>query len=230
MRQWLRKTRVTFPGSSGFVINPSDRVEKHEMRVAFSVEKTISGSPNEFEILIWNLSKEHRNAVGKELDQVQIEAGYVPPEGGGNLGIISSGFIRDVQHERDGADVITTINCGDGDKASRRATISKTYPAGTPLQDVIEGIYDQMRDEGVDRGEWVLPDDARTFKRPYSVCGGCFREMDVLGRGNDFYWSIQNGAMEIVPTDQNLPGEVLISAQTGMVETPTITDKGKKVR
>ena len=230
MRQWLRKARVTFPGSTGFVVNPSDTVARHEMRVAFSVEKTVSGSANKFEILIWNLNSDHRNSIGKELTEVQLEAGYVPPEGGGNVGVIAKGFIRDVFHERDGSDIITTISCGDGDKAHRRATISKTYPAGTPIEDVIEGIYDQMKPFGVDRGEWKFPDGMRTLKRPYSMCGGCVREMDVLGRGNKFYWSIQNGVMEIIPTNNHLPGQVLISPRHGMIGTPTITDNGVKVK
>ncbi len=230
MRQFLRKSRVTFSGSGGFIVNPSNRVEKHELRVAFYVSKSVSGSANTFQIDIWNLNANHRNSIGKELDEVQLECGYIPPEGGGNLGIIAKGFIRDVQHERRGPDIITTVLCGDGDKAHRKATISKTYPAGTPVKDVVEGLYEQMKEHGVDQGEWLFPDDIRTMKRPYSMCGGCVREMNLLGRGNRFYWSIQNGVMEVIPTDGHLPGQVLISAQTGMIGTPTITDNGVKVK
>lgn len=230
MRQFLRKARVTFFGSGGFTVNPSDNVERHELRIAFDVSKTISGSANKFEIRVWNLNADHRNSIGKELEEVQLEAGYVPPEGGGNLSIIAKGFIRDVQHDRDGPDIITTVSCGDGDKAHRKATISKTYPAGTPVADVVQGLYDQMKSNGVDKGEWKFPDDIRTLKRPYSMCGGCVRELNNLGRGNGFYWSIQNGVMEVIPSDGHLAGEVLISAETGMIGTPTITDNGVKVK
>lgn len=230
MRQWLRKSRVTFFGSGGFTVNLSGRVEPHELRVAFDVSKGISGSPNKFEIRVWNLNADHRNSIGKELEEVQLECGYVPPEGGGNLSIIAKGFIRDVQHDRSGPDIITTVSCGDGDKAYRKATISKTYPAGTPVVDVVQGLYNQMKEQGVDKGEWKFPEDIRTTKRPYSMCGGCVREMNTLGRGNGFYWSIQNGVMEIIPTDGHLPGQVLISAETGMIGTPTITDNGVKVK
>lgn len=230
MQQFLRKARVTFSGSGGFTVNPSGRVEKHELRVAFDVSKTISGSPNKFQIRIWNLNADHRNSIGKELDEVQLEAGYVPPSGGGNLSIIAKGFIRDVQHDRSGPDIITTISCGDGDKAHRKATISKTYPSGTPVTEVIEGLHEQMKKHGVDKGEWKFPDDIRTMKRPFSMCGGCVRELNNLGRGNGFYWSIQNGVMEVIPTDGHLEGQVLISPQTGMVGTPTITDNGVKVK
>jgi hypothetical protein len=227
MRQFLRKVRVTFNG--GFVVNPADTVGV-ELRVAFSASRTISGSANPFEIKIFNLNAGHRNSVGKEFDEVQLEAGYVPPEGGGNLGIIAKGFVRDVQHDRDGPDIITTLTCGDGDKAFRKAAISKTFPTGTPVKDIVEEIYGKMQPFGVEKGEWKFPDDIRTIKRPYSICGGCARELNVLGRSNDFYWSVQNGVMEVIPADDHLAGSVLISAETGMIGSPTITDNGVKVK
>lgn len=230
MRQFLRKTRVTFSSGGSFTVNPSNDVATHELRVHFKVSKSISGSPNDFTIKLWNLNAGHRNAIGKEFDKVELEAGYVPPEGGGNLSTIAKGFVRDVQHDRDGPDIITTVTCGDGDKSKRKATISKTFPTGTPVKDVVSGIYDEMKKQDVDKGEWKFPDDIRTLKRPYSMCGACSREMDVLGRGNGFYHSIQNGALEIIPTDGHLAGQVLISAQNGMVGTPTITDNGVKVK
>lgn len=228
MRQWLRKVRVTFPG--GFTVNPSNRVETHELRVQFNVSRGISGSPNTFSIKLYNLSPDHRSALGRELETVQLEAGYVPPEGGGNLGIIAKGRIRDFQHDRSGPDIITTVSCGDGDLAYRRATISKTIPKGTPVPDVVEELYKELEKQGISKGEWKFPDDVRTLKRPYSMCGGCTRELDVLGRGNGFYWNIQNEVMEVIPGDGYLEGMILINAQTGMIGAPTITDNGVKVK
>lgn len=228
MRQWLRKTRVTFPG--GFTVNPSNRVETHELRVQFDVSKGVSGSPNTFTIKLFNLSPEHRNALGRELEQVTLEAGYIPPEGGGNLGIIAKGRIRDFQHDREGPDIITTVSCGDGDSAFRKATISKTIPKGTPIPDVVEELYKELEKQGIDKGEWKFPEDIRTLKRPYSMCGGACRELDTLGRGNGFYWSIQNETMEVIPGDGYLEGMILISPSTGMIGAPTITDNGVKVK
>lgn len=228
MRQWLRKARIKFPG--GFTVNPSGRVERHELRVQFSVSRGISGSANTFEVRLFNLSAGHRNSIGKEFETVQIEAGYVPPEGGGNLGIIAKGQIRDYQHDREGPDIITTVSCGDGDLAYRRATISKTLPKGTTLPDVVEEIYKELQKQGIEKGELKFPDDPKTFKRPYSMCGACTRELDTLGRGNGFYWSIQNEVLEIIPSDGNLAGSILVSPQTGMIGAPTITDNGVKVK
>lgn len=227
MRQYLRKAKVVFNGGA-LTVNPGG-MNLHEMKIEFNVSKGLESSQNTASISIWNLKEAHRNAVGKELDDVVLEAGYLPPEGGGNVGIIFAGQMRDVEHKRDGPDIITTISCGDGDKAFRRATISKTFPAGTKVETVVEEIFKQMEAEGLKRGEWKFPDDMPPFKRPYSMCGSCAREMDRLGRSRGFYWSSQNGVMEVVPGDGTIGGVVLISPQSGMVDTPTITDNGVKV-
>ena len=229
MDQYLRKVRLKLSGGgSGLSINPGG-IAKHEIKIEFDVSKGIESSQNTASISIWNLNEGHRNAVGKEWDDITLEAGYMPPGGGGNVGIIFKGQMRDVEHRRDGPDIVTTISCGDGDKAFRRATISKSFPKGTPVEEVVEEIYKQMEREGVDRGEWKFPEDLPKYKRPYSMCGACTRELDTIGRGRGFYWSIQNGAMEVIPSDGYIGGIVLITPQTGMIDVPAITDNGVKV-
>lgn len=226
MRQFLRKARVTFGGpGGGFVVNPG-RVQTHELTVAFSVSKSISGSANTASIRVWNLSEAHRNGVGKEFSEITLECGYMPPEGGGNVGVIFAGQVRDVRHTREGPDIVTEVSCGDGDTAFRKATISKTYPAGTRVEDVVDGLHEELAKHGVKKGEFKFPKDMPAFKRPYSMCGGCRRELDTIGRGKGFYWSVQNGVMEVIPGDGFLPGVVVLSPETGLIGTPTITDNG----
>lgn len=220
MQHWLRKVSVEF---SGGTVNPGG-VQLHELKVAFDVSASISSAANSATIEIWNLNEGHRNAVGKELDTVTLIAGYQS-----GTGIIFKGNLRDAEHRRDGMDIITTLKCGDGDKAFRRATISKTFEKGTSVEEVVEEIYSELAKEGIDRGEWKFPDDMPKFKRPYSMCGSCTREMDRLGRGRGFYWSSQNHAMEIIPGDGFIGGMYLISPETGMIDSPTITDNGVKV-
>lgn len=226
MQQYLRKVRATFTG--GFVVNPGG-IHTHEMKINFNVSKGIGGEANSATVEIWNLNEGHRNAVGKELDEITLEAGYMPPNGGSNVGIIFKGQFRDVEHRRDGPDIITKMTCGDGDKALRKAVTSKSFPAGTPVKDVVEELYSQLAKEGVSRGEIKLPDDVKDFKRPYAMCGACKTELNTLGRGKNFYWSIQNGTFEVIPSDGYIGGMVLITPKTGMVGVPTITDNGVKV-
>lgn len=228
MRQYLRKVRATFNG--GLTINPGG-INPHDIRIEFSIDKDASSSPNSAEITIFNLSEGHRNSVGKEFDKITLEAGYIPPEGSGNVGVIFKGAVRDVEHRRAGPNILTIISCGDGSKALRRATISKSFPKGTPVKDVVDELSKQLEKEGVSRGEWKFPEDveSKTFKRPYAVCGSCSRELDTIGRGNGFYWNLQNETMEIIPSDGFIGGVVLITPETGMIGTPAITDNGVRV-
>jgi hypothetical protein len=228
MRQFMRKVRATFNG--GLIINPGG-INPHDIRIEFNIDKDTSSSPNSAEITIFNLSESHRNSVGKEFDAITLEAGYIPPEGDGNVGVIFKGAVRDVEHRREGPNILTIISCGDGSKALRRATISKSFPKGTPVKDVVDELAKQIEKEGVSRGEWKFPDDveSKKFKRPYAVCGSCVRELDTIGRGNGFYWNVQNETMEIVPGDGFIGDVVLISPETGMIGTPAITDNGVRV-
>ena len=230
MLKYLRKVRLTASGSGGgIVINPGP-LAQHEIMIAFSVQKTISSQANAATIDIYNLAESTRNAMGKELDQIKLEAGYAGAVGSeGNVGIIFEGQIRDPKHTRSGVDIITTLTCGDGDAAFRRGTISKSFPKGTKVETVMEELYKQFEKEGVRKGEWKFPEGMKGFERPYAMCGGCKREADTIGRGKGFYWSIQNGVMEVVPGDGYIGGSTLINSQSGLIGVPTITDNGIEI-
>lgn len=226
VQQFLRKVRVK---AGGLVINGGG-VQPHELKVEFSISKSVSSQQNSAEITIYNLAEGNRNALGKELDDIELEAGYMPPTGGSNVGRLFKGQIRDVKHERRGADIASILSCGDGDRAMRDAFINKTFPAGTPVEDVMEEIYKQFEAQGIDRGEWKFPEGMKEFKRPYTLCGTCKNEANIIGRGKGFYWSLQNETMEIIPTDGYIGGIVVLSPQSGLVDVPTITDNGVKFK
>ena len=158
-----------------------------------------------------------------------MQAGYVG-EGTNNVGIIFSGQIRDVEHQKTGADIVTSIKAGDGDGAYHFGVAHETFQPGRSTRDVIEYLFRQMEPYGVRRGEWVLPKNLPILKRPYSIWGSAFRELDLLGRSHKFYWSIQNGNLEIIPDDGFIRYEVTVSKTSGMIGIPTITDTGCKVR
>lgn len=229
MDQYLRWSRVKFSGSGGNTIINPDPSAKRALKVEFDVSKDLSGRANSVSVTVYNLAPGTRNSVGKEFDEVQLECGYAPPGGGNNIGIIAKANIRDVEHMPDGdGNIATNVTCGEGDKAFSKATLSKSYRAGAKVEDVLEDLYKELEKEGVTRGEWKLPESAKgkEFKRPYAVCSSCTRELDQLGRSNGFYWSVQNGALEIVPGDGFIGGVVLLTPRTGLIGFPTVTDNG----
>ena len=225
-QQWLRKVRVIFSGG-GLIVNAGAETDK-QLKVEFTIEKSISGTANELEVRIHNLAEETRNAIDKEFSDVEIQAGYIPPGGVDLTGKIFLGQISDWTHNREGTEIVTTVRAGDGGKAIRKSTISKTYPAGTPPEAVVEDIYGEFSAHGVKRGEWLFP-PMDPFIRPYSISGAGSRELNILGRSKGFYWSIQNQVMEVIPGDKYLPLITLINKDTGMIGYPQITDNGIRV-
>jgi hypothetical protein len=204
-------------------------LNQHDLTIAFTIHKSLSSTTNPGTISVYNLSEGQRNMMGYEMDDVKLEAGYLGLDGGkGNVGIIHWGQIRDIFHKREKADIVTELYVGDGDKGVRTAVVNTAYKANTPVRDMVMDAVSSFQAGGVAAGEIKLPDNIPIMKRPYAMIGGSKDNLDLLARSYGFYWSIQNNALEIVPQDGALSGMVLIAPETGLVGTPTITDKGVK--
>lgn len=222
---WLRNVRISLLGrSEKVIVNPRLDDPHNQLRVDFSVQKDIGSKSNTISISIYNLSRQRRSLVGRELEAIEIEAGY-----GDQVGVIARGSIRDVTHKFDAPDVITEIECGDGDAALRSATISKTIPSGSTVDDAVTILRESLEEQGISAGEIVIPNSGRIFRRPYSMTGMVEDELDVLGRSNDFYWSISDEALTILPGSGVLSGVHLVSEETNLVGSPSITDNGVSV-
>lgn len=196
-----------------------------ELKIGFTVDKSVSGKPNTAEIKIYNLTAAHRQTLKKELGEITLECGHRDE---GNLGIVFKGFIRDSLDERISKNILTTISCGDGDKAFRKSYISKTYPKNTPIKDIIIDVQGKM--EGVDLGEIKLPDEVTPSKRAMSFSTTPQNVLNELSRTYKFFWSIQNGKLEVIPGDGSLKNVTYITPQTGLLGTPSITDSGIVVK
>jgi len=228
MRQFGRKVRVTFEGNGGsLTVNPDDSTNVQQ-RVYATISKSITGSANISELHIYNLRESSRNLIGREFTNVTIEAGYIN-ESGNSVGQIFRGQIRDPEHYWEGADFITKVILGDGEQAIRRATINRTFEAGTTVEEVVEQLFLELESQGISRGERLYPEEIETFARPYSVSGSVRAELDKLGRSHNFYWSIQNNVFEVMPHNKWLPQTTLVNQNTGMIGYPKLTDNGIKV-
>lgn len=224
-RQWLRRVQATITGKGGsFTVNGADVALTEQLKVDFSVSKGIGSKQNTATISIWNLTASHRKQLGEEFDTIELKVGYRD----GDLSTIFKGNIRDVTHTKETADVKSEMECGDGDEAYSKGAVSKTFPSGTKPKEVVDYLAGEM--PGATKGEMKGIDDLPAYKRPISLYGWSWSEMDKLGREHGFYWSIQNGQIEAVKNDRALQGTTVISRETGMLGIPEITDKGVKIK
>ena len=217
VRQWGRVVEVNVSGKSG-------SLTVRDLRIDFEVAKGIGSKQNTATISIWNLTASHRKQMGEEFDKIELKVGYK----NGPLSTIFKGNIRDVTHTKETADVKSAMECGDGDEAFSKGAVSKTFPAGTKPKEIVDYLASEM--PGAAKGEMKGIDELPAYKRPVTLFGWSWSEMDKLGREHGFYWSIQNGQVEAVKNDQVLQGTTVLSSETGMLSIPEITDKGVKIK
>lgn len=216
-RQWMREVEVTVSGKGGSLV-------VRDLKIDFEILKGIGSSQNEASISIWNLTASNRKKLGEEFDKVELKVGYR----GGSLSTIFKGDIRDVTNTKETADVQSKLDCGDGDKAVAEGSASKTFGKGTKPKEVVDYLIGQL--PGVSKGEIKGLDDLPAYKRPVTVFGRAAAELDKIGREHRLYWSVQDGAAQVVKNDQHLQGTTVLSSETGMIGIPEITDKGVRVK
>jgi len=228
VKLYLRKVILTLTGGGGGLTINANLSSMHDLKIGFDIKKTVSGSPNTGAIEVWNLAGGNRRKLKSEFDRISLEAGYQGQIGSrGNVGIIFDGFIRDVEHVRDGPDIISRIECGDGDKASRQGVIAKTWPAGTKPKAIVTDLHAEMPE--VDLGVIDGLDDAPAYRRPVTMVGPVTRGMDQIARTHGLLWSVQDGALEVIPADGYIDDVVVLSQGSGLVGIPTITDNGVRL-
>ena len=218
VRQWIREVEVIV-GSGGLGIAIRD------LRIQFVVEKTAESAPNTAKIKIFNLTPENEEKIKEEFDEVMLMAGYK-----GNRSLIFRGNFKHVSRYRDGVDTITEIEAGDGDKDFRHALLNHTFTAGSTHLDIIDAAIDSFQGVGnTQRGVIGVP--AKVYLRGKVVTGNTRVALDNISRESGVNWSIQDAELHMVGVDDYLPNDVaVINKFTGMLGSPTVTEKGVEVR
>lgn len=212
-----------------------DTIRFKDLDVAFSIAKSIKPEPNTCELTIWNLNQEHQaqleaiapkgSAPATQGIACEIEAGYV-----GSTSLIWRGDLRTVETLTDGADAVTILSSGDGEKAWVNARQHISYGPKTALDTALRGL---ARTLGV--GEGNLSKVVARLKIQGSaiwptgkvISGSAARELVNLARSADLEVSIQDGTLQFVDRGQALEGKaVKLNSSTGLIGSPTVDNEG----
>lgn len=197
------------------------------LTVRFKIDKSLAATPNKSEIHVVNMNPEHR-ALVEAVPQVPVllEAGY---EEGSS--VLFLGKLRTARSVKDGGDWITSLSSGDGELAYQKGRVSVPIKKGTPT-DV--GLREIVKALGVAEGN--LKDAVNKIKSnalgQMFAAGTVFhgqaaREMTSVCRSCGLTWSIQDGKLQFLGLREALAGEaILLSASTGLVDSPTVDPKG----
>jgi hypothetical protein len=202
-------------------------IDTSELRVVFSIEKSMAETPNYSEITIYNLSPATENMIIQTGDRVILEAGYEGPQ----YGLIFDGDI--VQPFRDKENGVTyklTLVSQDGDQFINNGFVNASYAAGqTPasiLRKVTSGASHPIEVENVS-------ENLENLELPRGkVCFGLARHyLHQIAVTEQAAYYVNDGKVNIVKAMDVPTGRVIdLNPRSGLIGTPEMTDEGCKAK
>jgi len=216
--QFIRVCRLT---SGGNTWNLDDAA------VEFLVRQKTVQMPNIAEIRVYNLTEDSRTKLCKQNQEIILEAGYR-----GRYSAIFKGTIKQGNRGKvKGTDTFVDLFCGDGDQAYIRAQVSKTLPAGSTRQQVVDECLKAFGPYGVSKGFMSSKLAGFTFPRPVTLFGLAREQMRTIARDIGADWSFQSGQLDVLHKTEAKPGgEYVLNSRTGLIGRATQTFNGIIVR
>jgi len=194
--------------------NLLDTITIRNLRIAFQVTKSLSWSTNQASIQVYNLSPEKRAKIKDYADEIRLSAGYAEETG---VQLLFIGDSTQASHLYENPDIITSIQCGDGERILNQRTISVSYGERVSARTVIQNVADQV---GFNIG-YFAPSADVVYKNGFQDLNLAKNIIDKATKKLGLTWSVQNGNLYILPfqgSTQKTPA--IISQNTGMISTP----------
>ncbi len=240
---------VGFPGSDrGLLIQCGNG---SGLDVSFRIQRglhvtqgSLKPQPNTCDLTIYGLNPDHRKSLAKA-------TAYSPPTPGATpktppvipcvitagyqqrQTVLFSGELRAAQDTGEAPNVVTELSTGDGDKAITQSRINLSIPPGASMATVFQQIVKAFG--GVQSGNLqtaiaqieASPGAAQLFSKGVLLKGSAAEILSDICRSTGFQWSVQNGALSIIPLGQPLAGlATAIDDSHGMLGIPTVDTKG----
>lgn len=195
-----------------------------DMRVQFTIEKSAGSEPNKADIVISNLRSDTSEQLCRKPLVVQISAGYDKV-----ARHLFTGDLRDGRPIKEGTEINTQLQLGDGDRAYRFARVNRSYKEGTT---VITALKDAAKSMGLRiPASLELSRELREqFQTGVSLYGSARDELTRLLAPYGYRWSMQNGQLRITRDDDVRQGEAWLIQEGdkgGMIDSPKLTAPSK---
>ena len=214
MTNFRRQARVFIRLSNETLDGYKGDLTLSNLRISFSIQKNLAWSTNTAQVRVWNLSGDKRNLLRDYGDQVTLYAGY---ELGGGEQILFIGDTVSVQHIFDLPEIVTVLECGDGDKYANQKTVSVSFNQGASARSVIEEIASQM---GITIVQFSNSDNL-IYEQGFSHAGMGKEALNKACAYLGLEASIQNNNLQIIPQGGTIDQTAfLINADTGMIGIP----------
>lgn len=211
----LTISRNTLTGSEKkFFLPLPDGIVIADLRVRFTIEKSLETSPNTCVVKVDNLSPATRAELQNPGVVVRLQAGH--DQAARHMFVGDLMWARSTQ---EGPQWVTEMELGDGARAYAHARTSRSFAKGTPVITVLEEAASSM---GLTLSPEILraTDFRDQFSGGFVSHGRARDELTRLLAPYGYDWSIQDGRLQIIRDEDALGAPRLISEATGMIGTP----------
>jgi len=193
-----------------------DEITIKDLRISFSITKSLAWSTNSCVLKIWNLSQKKRNIIKDFGDEVTIYAGY---ETAGGPQVLFIGQTTAVSHIYEQPEIVSVLECGDGEKYINQLRVSLSYAANTPAKTIITGIAQQM---GIPLLSLPSNIENLVYRQGFSYCDMGKDALTIVCDKLGLQWSVQNNALQVIPQGGTIDQPIVqINQNTGMQGVPT---------
>jgi hypothetical protein len=211
----FRRTAELIVGQSG-----GQGISIKDLRFSFSIEKSASETLNNSTIKIYNLNPTNRALVETPNNALILKAGYVDDVGALTIFV---GIARRVLTQKDGADWITEIEMDDGLLAYRDSKHTASFSPGVSAISVLKFVADQFN---LPVRPFPVGIVDKQYPNGYPFVGHTRNSMTEVCNYLGLEWSIQNQQIQVlIQGGTTKRTAVLISADTGMVGSPSLEAK-----
>jgi len=190
----------------------------NSLRVTFDIEKTSDSTPNKAKIDVYNLNTQSRIKYKDKGQLIKLVAGYK-----GLTEILFLGITARTLTRREGADIVTSFEAGDGEQNIANYYFQKSYEAGTKYTAIINDLVTALK---IEKGNISLLDD-KVLQKGLPFSGSIKSLLDLLTNNLEYTWSIQNNHIQINSLKAtNGEPSIFLSSETGLIGEPSLKESG----
>lgn len=215
MRIYKRIIRVVIGEDDGSAISIDS------LYIQIEVKKIVSGKPNEGEVRIYNLAASTEDRIREKGVRIRIFAGY-----DNQPVLIHDGDIRRVDRDRTNVDRITTITIGGNVAKLSQAIFNQSYSGQVQVKQIVKDSIPSFGIDAVNLDQ--IPDDA--FLYDFSFTGKTGDLLDKILDPIKVQWYENDNFIKFSFRGKGLDPIVLLSKDTGLIGSASVTDKGIKFR
>jgi hypothetical protein len=208
--QFLRNARLRV-GANDKLIR-----EYQGFRITFKIDKSLASTPNTGIISIYNLNSSSQNLLETKDAICTLEVGY-----GEELTQIFVGNIARVTNKKQGIDLITELELGDGELGYQKAKVDLSFPAGANITSVIDSVantFKEVKNGGIKTIKNTVSNTIKTFATGFVASGSSKDVLDSLTKTAGLEWSIQDSELQFLQANKStVETAILLSTETGLI-------------